>query len=281
MIMKTALPVCLIAAALATTPMPAAANHCGSDMKHKKRAYYDHPHHQHYYRSMPMQSYYAEYPRPHWHVGRHANKSQSGGVATSDASTAETEPADNIIDTAINAGSFSTLIDALKTAELVETLQDPGPFTVFAPSDAAFAKIPGKIRAAIIVDKKALTELLSYHVLQSEVTAADAARLDSATTVRGSAVSIDTSDGIKVDGANLVTADIRASNGIIHVIDAVLIPNRKRHSHPVKPHADNRAVTLNSDMRNRKTTTMLTSDAPAALPAMHIMKRPNSVVRKF
>lgn len=230
--MKSVLPTCLVAATLVSTPMMATADHCASGMKYKKHAYQPHPHHYRHYQPIPMRSYYPEHPHPHWHGDRRMNKSPSGEVDTSDApakTSVSTEnisvATENIIDTAINAGSFSTLIDALKTAELVETLQGSGPFTVFAPSDDAFAKIPEKIRAAIIGDKEALTELLSYHVVQGEVSAADVAQLDSATTIQGSAIAIDASNGVKVDGANVVTADIRASNGIIHVIDAVLIPN--------------------------------------------------------
>ncbi|MGB5582346.1 MAG: fasciclin domain-containing protein [Gammaproteobacteria bacterium] len=131
----------------------------------------------------------------------------------------------NIIETAVNAGNFSTLADAIESAGLAETLNGAGPFTVFAPSDEAFEKIPEKIRAAIIADKDALTELLTYHVVSGEVTAADVAKLDSATTVQGSSISFDTSIGVKVDGANVVAADIRATNGIIHVIDTVMVPN--------------------------------------------------------
>jgi len=223
--MKKILPIYLVAAALATAPALATAKNCSSGTKYKKHAYYNHPHYHGHYRPMPMRSYHPDYPESHWHAGEQVNQYQSGKEATGGSVASVTENSANIIDTAINAGSFNTLIDVLNTSGLIETLQGTGPFTVFAPSDEAFAKIPEKIRAAIIADKDALTELLTYHVVSGEVTAADVARLNSAETVQGSAITIDTSDGVKVDGANVVTADIRASNGIIHVIDAVLIPN--------------------------------------------------------
>ena len=108
---------------------------------------------------------------------------------------------------------------------MYDTLRGDGPFTVFAPSDEAFRKLPESIRTAITNDKQALTDLLSYHVVSGAVTASDVARLNSAETVQGSAVTIETSNGVKVDGANVVLADIRATNGVIHVIDAVMIPN--------------------------------------------------------
>ena len=131
----------------------------------------------------------------------------------------------DIIDTAISAGNFNTLIEAIKSAELEETLKSSGPFTVFAPSDEAFAKMPEKIRAAIIAHKGAVSELLTYHVVRGEVTAADLAGLDSATSLLGSEINIDITNGVKVEGARVVASDIRPSNGIIHVIDSVLVPN--------------------------------------------------------
>ena len=222
--MKTSLPTILVAVAITTASTAATANHCPSGMKYKKHGYYDHPYQYRHYR--PMQSYYPHHPKSHWHAGKRAYKhpldEKPAGYATV---TAPTEASANIIDTAINAGSFNTLLDALSTAGLVETLEGDGPFTVFAPSDEAFAKIPETIRAAIVADKEALTELLTYHVIAGEVTAADAASLTSAETVQGSTISIDATNGVKVDGASVVTADIRASNGIIHVIDTVMIPN--------------------------------------------------------
>lgn len=224
--MKTALPITLVAAALATAPMLASAKHCPSGMKYKKHAhhYYEQPYHHPHYQPMYMQPYHPDYPRAHGYDGKHGKQYPPGRQATGDTTPAA-EATANIVDTAINAGRFNTLVDALNAAGLVETLQGPGPFTVFAPSDEAFAKIPEKIRSAIIADKDALTELLTYHVISGEVSAADVARLNSAETIQGSAITIDTSNGVKVDGASVTTADIRASNGIIHVIDTVMIPN--------------------------------------------------------
>lgn len=228
-ILSTALITIAITAASST----ASAGHCPSGMKNKKHAHHYYPQHYSYYRD--MHSYYPRYQKPHRHAGKHDYKKpmyKSGyqqpvesktPVESKDSTPAEASA--NIIDTAISAGSFNTLIEAINAAGLAETLQGDGPFTVFAPSDEAFAKIPESIRAALVADKDALTDLLTYHVISGEVTAADVARLTSAETVQGSAISIDTSNGVKVDGASVVTADIRATNGIIHVIDTVLIPN--------------------------------------------------------
>ena len=139
--------------------------------------------------------------------------------ADQDAATA------NLFDTAVAAGQFNTLVGAIEAAGLVETLEGPGPFTVFAPTDEAFAKIPDNILNALVNDKQALTELLTLHVVPGEVSSEDAAKLNSARTAQGSSLTIDASDGIKVNGARVVTADIQASNGIIHVVDSVVLPN--------------------------------------------------------
>jgi uncharacterized surface protein with fasciclin (FAS1) repeats len=130
----------------------------------------------------------------------------------------------NIVEVAVGAGSFETLVTAVKAAGLVETLQGEGPFTVFAPTDEAFAKIPTDQLDALLADKEALTAVLTYHVVPGKVMAADVVGMDSATTVQGGSITIDTSDGVKVDGANVVKTDIEASNGVIHVIDAVIMP---------------------------------------------------------
>ena len=222
--MKTTLPAALIAVAMATASTTASASYCPSGNKYKKHAHHYYPQHYPHYRD--MHSYYPRYPKPYWHEDKPTYKRPTEQKPAGEAAVgAPTQASANIIDTATSAGSFNTLLDALDTAGLVETLQGTGPFTVFAPSDKAFAKIPETIRAAIIADKEALTELLTYHVIAGEVTAADVASLTSAETVQGSTISIDTSDGVKVDGARMVTTDIRASNGIIHVIDTVMIPN--------------------------------------------------------
>ncbi len=131
----------------------------------------------------------------------------------------------DIVDTAVEAGSFNTLATALEAAGLVETLKGEGPFTVFAPTDEAFAKIPSDQLNALLADQDALTAVLTYHVVAGKVTAADVVELDSATTVQGSDIDITVTDsGVMVDGANVVTTDIMASNGVIHVIDTVIIP---------------------------------------------------------
>ena len=131
----------------------------------------------------------------------------------------------DIVDVAVGAGSFQTLVTAVKAAGLVETLKGEGPFTVFAPSDEAFAKIPKEQLEALLLDKDALTAVLTYHVVPGKVMAADVVGLDSAKSVQGSRITIDTSDGVKVDGANVVMTDIETSNGVIHVIDAVIMPS--------------------------------------------------------
>jgi uncharacterized surface protein with fasciclin (FAS1) repeats len=130
----------------------------------------------------------------------------------------------DIVDTAVAAGDFNTLVTAVKAADLVETLKGDGPFTVFAPNDAAFAKIPKDKLDALLEDKEALTKVLTYHVVAGKVMAADAAKLTSADTVEGQAIKIDASDGVKINDATVIKADIETSNGVIHVIDTVLMP---------------------------------------------------------
>ena len=133
----------------------------------------------------------------------------------------------DIVDTAVAAGSFGTLAKALTAAGLVETLKGKGPFTVFAPTDAAFAKLPaGTLDNLLKPENKAqLTEILTYHVVPGSVKAADVVRLTEAKTVQGQSVKIAVKDGkVSVDGANVTATDIAASNGVIHVIDAVILP---------------------------------------------------------
>ncbi len=137
---------------------------------------------------------------------------------------AETENQADIVDTAVAAGSFSTLVTAVKAAGLVDTLKGDGPFTVFAPTDEAFAKIPAEDLKALLADKEALTQVLTYHVVPGKVMAADVASMESATTVQGQSITIDTKAGVMVDNANVVKADIETSNGVIHVIDTVIMP---------------------------------------------------------
>ena len=130
----------------------------------------------------------------------------------------------DIVDTAVAAGSFKTLVAAVQAAELVDTLKGPGPFTVFAPTDDAFAKLPPGTVDALLADKAKLTAVLTYHVVAGKVTAADVAGLTQATTVQGGTITIDTSSGVRINDATVVKADVMASNGVIHVIDTVLLP---------------------------------------------------------
>ena len=138
---------------------------------------------------------------------------------------AEKPAAKDIVDTAVGAGSFSTLVTAVKAAELVETLKGKGPFTVFAPTDEAFAKVPKGTLDALLKDKAKLTAVLTYHVVSGKVLAADVVKLTKAKTVQGQEVTIEASAaGVKIDGANVVKTDILCENGVIHVIDAVILP---------------------------------------------------------
>lgn len=130
----------------------------------------------------------------------------------------------NIIDTAVKAGSFSTLVAAIKAANLVDTLKGAGPFTVFAPTDEAFAKLPKGTVDALLKDIPKLTKILTYHVVSGKVMAADVLKLKSATTVEGSDVKIDASNGVQINDAKVATADVAADNGVIHAIDTVLMP---------------------------------------------------------
>jgi len=132
----------------------------------------------------------------------------------------------DIVDTAIEAGSFTTLVAAVEAAGLVETLKGEGPFTVFAPTDEAFAALPeGTVETLLLPEnKEKLTSILTYHVVSGKVMSSDLTNNMMAETVQGSQVKIMTYGGVTVNGANVVTADIEASNGVIHVIDAVIIP---------------------------------------------------------
>lgn len=130
----------------------------------------------------------------------------------------------NIVETAVGAGSFTTLVAAVKAAGLVETLSGTGPFTVFAPTDEAFAKVPKETLDAVLADKEKLTSILTYHVVSGKVMAADVMNLAEAKTLQGSVVKIDTSAGVKINDATVTQADIECTNGVIHVIDMVLMP---------------------------------------------------------
>jgi uncharacterized surface protein with fasciclin (FAS1) repeats len=136
----------------------------------------------------------------------------------------------DIVDTAVAAGSFTTLARALQAADLVGTLKGAGPFTVFAPTDEAFAKLPAGTLADLLKaeNKDKLRAILTYHVVAGKVTAAQVVKLTSAKTVNGQEVQIShDSSGVKVNSARVVKTDIAASNGVIHVIDAVILPNLK------------------------------------------------------
>jgi uncharacterized surface protein with fasciclin (FAS1) repeats len=131
-----------------------------------------------------------------------------------------------IVDVAAGNPDFSTLVTAVKAAGLVDTLSGKGPFTVFAPTNAAFAKLPaGTVESLLKPENKdKLTAILTYHVVSGKVLAADVVKLKSADTVNGKAVTINTANGVKVNNANVTATDVKASNGVIHVIDTVLIP---------------------------------------------------------
>ena len=148
------------------------------------------------------------------------------GASTTTSARAQKD----IVDTAIEAGSFKTLVAALKAADLVQTLKGAGPFTVFAPTDAAFAKLPAGTVESLLKpeNKEKLRRILTYHVVAGRVTAADAMKITSAKTVSGDAITIATHAGaVMINDATVVKADVLASNGVIHVIDTVLLPDMK------------------------------------------------------
>lgn len=146
-------------------------------------------------------------------------------VSTAMQATGGTYDKKDIVDTAVSAGSFKTLVTAVKAAGLVDTLKGEGPFTVFAPTDAAFAKLPEGTVEALLKDKEKLTALLTYHVVPGKVMAKDVAGLSEAKTANGQSLSIKSEKGaVMIDNAQVVKADISCSNGVIHVIDTVVIP---------------------------------------------------------
>jgi len=148
-----------------------------------------------------------------------------GGDAEETTTTTAPAALKDIVDTAVEAGSFTTLVTAVEAAGLVDTLKGEGPFTVFAPTDAAFAALPEGALDGLLADIPALTDVLLYHVVSGKVMAADVVNLSSATTVQGSDLTITVEDGaVMINDALVVTADIETSNGVIHVIDAVLLP---------------------------------------------------------
>ena len=144
-----------------------------------------------------------------------------GGASRGEERAAEKD----IVETAVGAGNFKTLVTAVKAAGLVDALKGNGPFTVFAPTDEAFAKIPIAKLEALLKDKKALTAVLTYHVVPGKVMAADVVKLNSAKTVQGQPVNIVTTNGkVTINGANVLQTDIACTNGVIHVVDAVILP---------------------------------------------------------
>lgn len=137
--------------------------------------------------------------------------------------TATAALAADIVETAVQAGSFKTLVAAVQAAGLVDTLKGPGPFTVFAPTDEAFAKVPKEALDALLKDKAALTKVLTYHVVSGKVMAADV-KAGKVRTVQGQELTLGTAGGVTVDSARVTAADVVASNGVIHVIDTVVMP---------------------------------------------------------
>jgi uncharacterized surface protein with fasciclin (FAS1) repeats len=155
------------------------------------------------------------------------NAAWAGDTCPMAAAACHETKANDIVDTAVSAGSFKTLTAALKAAGLVDTLKSKGPFTVFAPTDAAFAKLPaGTVESLLKPENKAkLTAILTYHVVSGKVLAKDVVKLSEAKTVQGSSAKITVTDGkVKVDDANVVKTDISCANGVIHVIDSVILP---------------------------------------------------------
>ena len=149
----------------------------------------------------------------------------AAGLLVSMPGPADAGPDKDIVETAVSAGQFNTLATALTEAGLVETLKGAGPFTVFAPTDEAFAQLPPGTLEALLKDKAKLVEVLTYHVVAGKVMAADVVRLSEAKTVEGQTVTISTMGGVMVNDAHVVKTDIVASNGVIHVIDKVILPN--------------------------------------------------------
>lgn len=139
-------------------------------------------------------------------------------------------PAADIVDTAVSAGSFKTLVKAVQAAGLVDTLKGPGPFTVFAPTDEAFAKLPAGTLESLLANPDQLKKVLTYHVVAGKVMASDVVKLKEAKTVQGSAAKIKVSGGnVMIDNAKVVKTDIACDNGVIHVIDTVILPKEKKY----------------------------------------------------
>ena len=148
-------------------------------------------------------------------------------LASAQKTSSEKAPMKTIAQVAVEAGNFKTLVAALQAAGLVETLQGPGPFTVFAPTDAAFAKLPAGTVESLLGDREKLASILTYHVVSGKVMAGDILKSNGAApaTVNGESLAVVVRNGkVYVNGAQVITADVAASNGVIHVIDTVLLP---------------------------------------------------------
>jgi len=157
--------------------------------------------------------------------------SSAAAIAIAATSLAQA-PKQDIVDTAVASGKFPTLVKLVQTAGLVETLKSKGPFTVFAPTEEAFAKLPKATVDALLKDKKALAEVLTYHVVPGKVLAADVVKMNgkSANTAQGQKVKVAVKNGtVMINKSKVVQTDIMTSNGVIHVIDTVLIPKAKKH----------------------------------------------------
>lgn len=137
--------------------------------------------------------------------------------------TAQVKYMTDIVDIAVNSGSFQTLVKAVQAAGLVDVLKSPGPFTVFAPTDDAFAKLPPGTVATLVQNIPQLTRILTYHVVPGKLMAADMAKFNSLASVEGSPIQVDTSNGFEVKNATVIAPDIEADNGIIHAIDTVIL----------------------------------------------------------
>ena len=227
---------------LASTSLTASARHCQSakmyggqghhpgmgygmyrpqpGMHHPKKGYYNYPQKKGYH-GHPYKGKGAMYGQQSG-ISTYGEKAQSEQTRQEPSTAAATQ---DIVTIASGSDDFETLVTAVKAAGLADTLAKKGPFTVFAPTDEAFAKIPVEQLAALLADKDALTKVLTYHVVPGTVSSSAVTKLNSAKTVQGGPLSIDASDGVKINGANVVKADIEASNGIIHVIDSVILPN--------------------------------------------------------
>jgi LPXTG-motif cell wall-anchored protein len=148
-----------------------------------------------------------------------------GGASVSTSAVGAEPVQKNVVQTAVDAGQFNTLAQALQAADLVATLEGPGPYTVFAPTDAAFAKLPPATLNSLLQDRARLRAVLTYHVVPGKVTAADVAGLTSAKTVQGEDLKVSAAGGrVAINNAGVTQADIMADNGVIHVIDTVLLP---------------------------------------------------------